>query len=1398
MTLVVDDTDGKRVRNFFARRPHEVGRHEQEWDLRDEMKAFVAPGRYRWKAIAGPALELRYAMSVYPNVMEHHPENTAWLNARSGPGGWLADHSPPRSVATVGDYVFLGAPTPEHGVGFAAVDLDGRKRWGIHSFAPFSGGTGLATDGTTVFVEHMGRGLYGATDEGADRIWAVDIASQRHSRLLTAPQTERRLRGIANMAARDGKLFLAVNATENWLGNAAGWSDVSIEDSLPRYREARAPLRPYEIVPDKRDDFLRLFRLKGAPPGYGHRDGGGLIWLESTRGPGRRQHIMLTFNRPVPIGTCVFPVPQDEEYVVRLSALKPDAPYPPSPGRSEDWIPFETHGELGWDAAIAPPNTRTRALLITFVRGGDDEWADLLGPTTAGTDPPSIDDRYLFEDPPADVFSGGDSRAWQGRIAGMRLLSRRFQNHFAEARISVNSGKVDAHGIWEAERMEPLSSEAPAIYMMEWDEARALRGVAIEEIDGARAEIDVFTGPADAAIELEGDANWEKVGVYVPRRRMDHPGFQDHNAHALYMDGTVDFGREMTTRAVRIRVVAQWISAIDTRTTATARDQLGIDPTRCRVFGVAPLEYIGGEFPVDELIAHRIEVIDGATGVMEHEVAISRPTQIAFAPDGALYGIAEGRLVKIDLENGRHESPFVVTTEKPGALAFDRRGNIYLYDAAPARRVIHVYSPEGRLLRTIGEPAGYEAGPWNPQRFNHVSSIAVDQRNQLWVVDTSSWPKRISCWTIEGEWLRDHYGHTRYGGGGVLDPENTSRLFYGPLEFEIDWETGRSRLKNLTWTGRTPAGEVPIRMDGRTYLVTRPEGTRHQRAAVVYLYDEAAGKIHKTAAMGQAAHFSPLRESAILARVGNRRLDELQFIWTDVNGDGQVQYEEVTFAPLEKGRLSSFGRDLTILAGSGAFEVERFLENGAPVYRWRKTPAAGNFAYRRTDGGYFILDNGLDKGVSAEGLVEWTYPNEGMGVGPDRSAGAFTPEQVLGQFYVVGHEVAAGGDLGEFFVVNANLGSWNVWTTDGLLAGRIFRDLRDGQRVSWTMPGNDRGMRLDDVTAGQEHFNGWFTRSREDDRYFAVAGHNHASIVEVSGLDDFRRTEGTFEITEDDITANREWQREQVGYESREAPRVIDIYTLDSVDRGRVWEVTDRNTLPDDSQNPDRAVAFQIARDPHYLLARWEVVHAGPFRNSAAEWDWLFQGGAAVDLMLGLDPAADPHRRAPVAGDKRIIVARHKGSPVVVLYDAIVPGAPSDHVWETATPAGGRTAFDVVRRIDNANVTVRDEANGYVIELALPLREIGLDPEHHGRIRFDWGILETDEHASSVLRRSYWSNQAASTVADAPTEARLEANLWGWALFQGHDRSRPTMRDSFDRFGDDDAMDELDALLDVR
>lgn len=1358
LTLVVNGPDGRRARNLITRAAQAKGEHTVGWDLKDEEGNFVTPGVYRWSALTYPSLQLRYEMTVYPNVSRHAPENSPWLNGHHGSGGWLADHTPPVGGCVAGDRVYLSAYVAESGVSLIECDLQGRKLWGHHSFAAWTGPRFLASDGKEVFV---GAPILGTSTEA---VWAVDIASKKVREVLSLKPTAQRLRGLQGMAAREGKLYLSVRGTESWLAGAASADDADVPACLPVLPERRKPRFPYEITPDPRGDFLRLFRLTGTPPGGATQFT--QPWLESMSSPSPRQHIILAFKRPVPLGSVVYPVPQDKGIRVSVSVLKPDAPYPPLADHAAHWLPLPLSGKALWDVVPAPEKTMTRALRITFARGS----AASDDPLDKALDSPKSNDDDLRDldkkARPKDVLEfGADKGAWKGRLEGMKLLRRRFVNVAAEATVRVNSGKIAPDGIWDAQRKAPLSESDPGIYLLEWKAEQPLRGLAIKEVDGDLTKIDVYTGPADKPIDLAGANGWETVAEYRQARRNHHSGFEACNSTARYLDGYVDFGREVRTRAVRLRVVRQWVdNAPDSAGVRADQGGTKLDPTRCRVYGVAALKYLGGEHPTDAAALERIEVYDSTTGKPLDEIPLARPGEIAFNPAGNLHTVSGTQVVRIDPRKSEHR-PLVSDLLQPTDLAFDRQGQLYVYDGGKDRSNVRVYDPNGKYLRSIGTPGGFRAGPWDPTRMGTVTAIAVDHTDQLWVVENQYHPKRVTVWSTDGTFKKELLGNTPYGGGGVLDPWDKRRLFYGPLEFELDWNTGLSRIKNLTWTGNTPPGEVPIRIDGRTYLVTRPQFA-DQACAVVYRYEK--DQLRLAAAMGAAAAFEPLRQPEMRPLLGSRTLTELQFLWSDRNGDGQVQADEVTLSPPSPGAgsLTNFNRDLSIQAGPWRYQVKEFLPGGVPVYEQKLFPGlAGRDLYRLNDGSFFRLGEAKRREavLSPDGKPLWTYPQEGEpGVGALHHAKPWRPDQVVAQFGIVGHETVA-GDLGEFIALHGNSGAWNVWTRDGLLLGPIFRDFRSPGARPWSMKEHQRGLLLEDLTTGEEHFSGYLCRTVEDNKVYVVAGHNHISILEVLGLDRCKRLGGELIVTAEDIRKAQEWDARRQRAEVFVRAPVIDCYrvrqapALDGKQTG--WGEANARI--------DEGAEFRIGYDDQYLYLAYQTRNLGPLKNTGRDWERLFKTGAAVDLHLALDPNAPADRQAPASGDVRLLLTYLENQPAAVLYRPVVPGTPPEKAWRVKSPVG-ETVIDEVVRLKDVRLVRGGDANQYVLEAAVPLAALGLRPVPDLRLKMDWGILVSGPDGQEVLRRVYWANRATQIVSDAPSEARLAPHLWGHVRFHGH------------------------------
>ena len=141
-TLVIEDKDGKRVRNLVSAQPFKKGRNVVRWDTSDDLLRdadaaahglyrvpfrAVAPGEYRVKGIAHAPIETFYEFSIYNS-------GTPPWSLPDHTGAWLANHSSPCAGAYLtprlpgeAPRLVFGGLVTEGPDGIALADLDGRK-----------------------------------------------------------------------------------------------------------------------------------------------------------------------------------------------------------------------------------------------------------------------------------------------------------------------------------------------------------------------------------------------------------------------------------------------------------------------------------------------------------------------------------------------------------------------------------------------------------------------------------------------------------------------------------------------------------------------------------------------------------------------------------------------------------------------------------------------------------------------------------------------------------------------------------------------------------------------------------------------------------------------------------------------------------------------------------------------------------------------------------------------------------------------------------------------------------------------------------------------------------------------------------------------------------------------
>jgi hypothetical protein len=123
VTLVVEKTDGTRVRNLTGEWPRPTGRNTDFWDGADDSGRLVPPGDYRVRGLFHEGFDVLYKFS-YGN-----PGTPAWETSDLT-GAWLTDHAKPSFLTSDEKRIYLAAPFSEGGSTVIALDYDGRKLWG--------------------------------------------------------------------------------------------------------------------------------------------------------------------------------------------------------------------------------------------------------------------------------------------------------------------------------------------------------------------------------------------------------------------------------------------------------------------------------------------------------------------------------------------------------------------------------------------------------------------------------------------------------------------------------------------------------------------------------------------------------------------------------------------------------------------------------------------------------------------------------------------------------------------------------------------------------------------------------------------------------------------------------------------------------------------------------------------------------------------------------------------------------------------------------------------------------------------------------------------------------------------------------------------------------------------
>lgn len=158
VTLVIEDAEGKRVRNLISETRLPAGENVVYWDgysegAQTDGGKFIHPrasvGQYRIRGLVHDGLHLRYEFQVYGGG------NPPWPTL-DGTGGWLADHSVPCDVLFLpqgtgptrrgAPQILVASRVGEAGDTLLLMDEQGNKIVGGPKIDGWAGGNALARD----------------------------------------------------------------------------------------------------------------------------------------------------------------------------------------------------------------------------------------------------------------------------------------------------------------------------------------------------------------------------------------------------------------------------------------------------------------------------------------------------------------------------------------------------------------------------------------------------------------------------------------------------------------------------------------------------------------------------------------------------------------------------------------------------------------------------------------------------------------------------------------------------------------------------------------------------------------------------------------------------------------------------------------------------------------------------------------------------------------------------------------------------------------------------------------------------------------------------------------------------------------------------------------------------
>lgn len=793
--------------------------------------------------------------------------------------------------------------------------------------------------------------------------------------------------------------------------------------------------------------------------------------------------------------------------------------------------------------------------------------------------------------------------------------------------------------------------------------------------------------------------------------------------------------------------------------------------------GLVGLDFANGKLYLSQ--DNAIRVLDAETGKELQKIAISEPGDLEASADGTIYVISAGKQV-LRLKTDGTTEPVVTGLQNASGLAIGKDGEIYVGLLDPDNQV-QVFGQDGKLIRSIGKKGGRPLfGPWDPSGMRFINALKLDPKGKLWVAEKDDKPKRISCWDSQsGAFIKEFFGPTPYGAtGGAISPIDPMVMVGSGCEWKLEPETGKAACLGVFHRKEMANSRFGLSPDGRQYVAVA-EGWIHGYNPV---------SIYELIAPGQLklrTRFEPLSDKkndkgwAVGNITGAR-------IWSDANDDqqeqpGEVKEYNVALGGWITGWYMPMTQSMIFYGGVYRIEPTSWTACGAPIYDLSKEklmPAPENVRSRGGMGsqrgcgsqdGKLMVYNGLyGKNHSdfvcydiESGKQKWSYPNNYVGVHGGHRAPPQQTGMIRGAYDFVGTGKLP-DPIGNIFVIGTDKGEWHILTGEGFYLSRLFE--ADPMKIKWpdsAIP----GAIMDNCPPGMgaEDFGGSIAVTK-DGQLYLQAGKTAYINLKVVGLDTVKKlTGGQLEVKDSDIALAKSCREKLL-----QASVGTGMYTLkkQSVnftgDMRKDFAGIERVKF---EKNRAAKVEATMAYDDNNLYLGWQVNDDTPWMNGASDPAQMYAMGDTVDFQIGTDPKADPKRNEAVLGDLRLSIGNLQGKPTAVVFRRIAKDKQPRKFFSGVIRDGYE--MQSVKVLEDAKIEVKldKKRKQYFVEVAIPLRSLGMDLKKGLKLKGDIGVTHGDGAGQDTILRSYWNNQKTGLVADEVFELKMEPANWGVLVF---------------------------------